>query len=226
MKVKHRFRNLPQEGWISSKLRDFLVSWPSMLQGTAATTKCLSLLKPAALESTQADPEESIELSVEQIGEQVKAELLAGVKSLSPQAFENLVVRLICDMGYGGSRKDAGEAVGGAGDGGIDGVIREDKLGLDLIYLQAKRWEGTVGRPLVQGFVGALHGKNARRGVMITTSTFTYEASSYAESCTDRIILIDGSRLVDLMFEYNIGVSIKTTYELKEVNLTFFEQFA
>ena len=132
---------------------------------------------------------------------------------------------MICRLGYGGSEKDAGEAIGKTGDGGIDGTIREDRLGLDVIYLQAKRWESVVGRPVVQAFVGALHGKHAQRGVMITTSGFTKEAQDYVKQCSDKVILVDGARLIDLMFEYNLGVVVKTTYEVKDVDLTYFEQF-
>ena len=142
------------------------------------------------------------------------------MKAISPQAFERLVVQMICRLGYGGSEKDAGEAIGKTGDGGIDGTIREDRLGLDVIYLQAKRWESVV-----QAFVGALHGKHAQRGVMITTSGFTKEAQDYVKQCSDKVILIDGARLIDLMFEYNLGVVVKTTYEVKDVDLTYFEQF-
>ena len=207
----------------------YLKTFPSFMAFYSPSTSngdqpvASSVLSPQ--KTAEIDPEESIEFSVAQMRKQVGVELLTRVKAVSPQAFENLVVRLICDLGYGGSRKDAGEAIGRAGDGGLDGVIREDRLGLDLIYVQAKRWEGVVGRPVVQGFVGALHGKKARRGVIITTSAFTKEAYEYAEACADRIILIDGTRLVDLMFEYNIGVSVRTKYEVKEMDLTFFEQF-
>ena len=116
------------------------------------------------------------------------AELLSRVKAASPQFFETLVVELLVKMGYGGSRRDAGQAIGRAGDEGIDGVISEDRLGLDVVYLQAKKWEGTVGRPEIQRFVGALHGKRAKKGVFITTSAFSAEAVAYVEHIDPKVV--------------------------------------
>ncbi len=126
-------------------------------------------------------------------------------------------------MGYGGSRKDAGQAVGQVGDGGIDGIIKEDKLGLDAIYLQAKRWEGTVGGPVVQGFVGALIGKKARKGVFITTSTFSQQARTYTNGIENlKIILIDGEQLAQLMIDHDVGVTEESRYIVKKVDLDYF----
>lgn len=127
-------------------------------------------------------------------------------------------------MGYGGSREEAGQAVGRSGDGGIDGIINEDRLGLDAIYLQAKRWEGVVGRPEIMRFVGALAGQRATKGVFITTSRFTQEAKDYASSSQYKIVLVDGERLADLMIEHDLGVSIAVTYHLKRIDSDFFSE--
>jgi restriction system protein len=127
-------------------------------------------------------------------------------------------------MGYGGSRLDAAQAVGRSGDEGIDGVINEDRLGLDVIYLQAKRWEGTVGRPEVQKFVGALHGKRARKGVFVTTGSFSREALDYVEHIDPRVILIDGSRLGDLMIDFDLGVSTVESYDIKIPDTDYFSE--
>ena len=126
-------------------------------------------------------------------------------------------------MGYGGNRQDAGRAIGKSGDGGIDGFINEDRLGLDVIYIQAKRWETNVGRPEIQKFAGALQGQKARKGIFITTSGFTREARDYASAIETRIILVDGERLATLMVEHNIGVSLMGVYEVKKIDLDYFE---
>ena len=145
------------------------------------------------------------------------------IKSSPPKFFENLVVDLLLAMGYGGSRKDAGQAVGQVGDGGIDGIIKEDKLGLDAIYLQAKRWEGPVGSPVVHGFVGALMGKKARKGVLITTSVFSQQARSYANSMDNlKVILIDGEQLAQLMIDHEVGVTEESRYIVKKIDLDYF----
>lgn len=155
---------------------------------------------------------------------QVEEDVLAKVKSSSPEFFERLVVKLLTSMGYGGSLADAGKAIGKSGDGGVDGVIKEDKLGLEQIYLQAKRWDNaTVGRPEIQKFVGALHGKRARKGIFLTTSTFTKEAHEYASGLETKVILIDGSELAKFMFDYEVGVSTESTYIVKRIDNDFFE---
>jgi restriction system protein len=143
---------------------------------------------------------------------------------VASEFFERLVVRLLIAMGYGGSLVDAGKAIGKSGDGGVDGVIKEDKLGLDLIYLQAKRWDSaSVGRPEIQKFVGALHGKRARKGIFLTTSTFTKDAHEYAEGLETKVILIDGVQLAELMFDYGVGVQTESTYLVKRMDSDFFE---
>ncbi len=148
----------------------------------------------------------------------------ASIMKCTPAFFERLVVQLMIRLGYGGSREEAGQAVGRSGDGGIDGVINEDRLGLDAIYLQAKRWEGVVGRPEIMKFVGALAGQRATKGVFITTSGFTQEARQYAVGSQYKLVLIDGSRLADLMIEYDLGVSTVAAYALKRIDSDFFSE--
>jgi restriction system protein len=146
------------------------------------------------------------------------------VKAASPSFFERLVVELLVRMGYGGSLRDAGAAVGRSGDGGIDGIIKEDRLGLDLIYVQAKRWDGTVGRPEIQKFAGALQGHRARKGVFITTSAFSADASDYVSRIDSKIVLIDGATLAKLMIDHDVGVSTTRSYELKRIDLDYFAE--
>ncbi len=127
-------------------------------------------------------------------------------------------------MGYGGSRKEAGEAIGRAGDEGIDGIINEDRLGLDVIYLQAKKWDGTVGRPEIQKFVGALHGKRAKKGIFITTGTFSSEAVQYVSTVDPKVVLIDGQQLANLMIDWNVGVAPVASYEIKRIDSDYFAE--
>jgi restriction system protein len=169
-------------------------------------------------------PEEQLESAYGTIRDQLSSELLEKVKDGTPQFFERLVVGLLVAMGYGGSRRDAGRTVGRSGDGGIDGVIKEDRLGLDVIYLQAKRWEGTVGRPEIQKFAGALQGQRAKKGVFITTSSFTKEAEEYANTIETKIVLIDGERLTELMIDHNVGVSPIAAYEITRLDSDYFEE--
>lgn len=150
-------------------------------------------------------------------------EILGAVKDASPSFFERLVVDLVVKMGYGGSRQDAGRALGKSGDGGIDGIINEDRLGLDVIYIQAKRWEGVVGRPEIQKFAGALQGQRARKGVFITTSSFSKEAKEYSLIIETKIVLIDGEQLSRLMVEHGIGVSTVGLYEVKKMDSDYFD---
>jgi restriction system protein len=160
-------------------------------------------------------PQESIEFGYQKIRKELELELLNRVKSCSPDFFERLVVDLLVKMGYGGSRRDAGRAIGKGGDGGIDGIIKEDKLGLDIVYIQAKRWDNTVvGRPEIQKFVGALHGQRARKGVFITTSKFSQDAREYVSIIDSKIVLIDGQELAQLMIDNHVGVSTVSIYEI------------
>jgi restriction system protein len=165
-----------------------------------------------------------IEAAHREIREALAEELLQVVLSSSPAFFERLVVDLLVRMGYGGTRKDAGEAVGRGGDGGIDGIIKEDRLGLGVIYVQAKRWErgNSVGRPDVQRFAGALQERRAHKGVFITTSTFTREA--VASAANQNIVLIDGAELTRLMVEFGVGVTTVSTYEIKRVDSDYFSE--
>lgn len=169
-----------------------------------------------------ATPEETLESAYQRLRKDLATELLERVKKSSPAFFEELVVALLLKMGYGGSRQDAGKALGRSGDEGLDGVIHEDRLGLDVIYLQAKRWEGTVGRPEIQKFVGALHGRRARKGVFITTSAFSDEARQYAAGIDSKLALIDGAQLADLMIDFDLGVSPASTYTVKRIDSDFF----
>lgn len=171
-------------------------------------------------------PQEVIEAAYQTWRSGLAQQLLQRVQAASPKFFEKLVVDLLVAMGYGGSRKDAGKVIGRAGDEGIDGLINEDRLGLDTIYVQAKRWQGAVSRKEVQAFAGALDGQRANKGVMITTSRFTDDAEQFAERSTRKIILIDGDRLAELMIDYGVGVSDKDkpAYILKEADSDYFEE--
>jgi restriction system protein len=167
-------------------------------------------------------PEETLETAYQRLRGDMAAELLRRVKGSSPQFFERLVVEVLLSMGYGGSRKEAGEAIGRAGDEGIDGIINEDRLGLDVIYLQAKKWDGTVGRPEIQKFVGALHGKRAKKGIFITTGAFSSEAVQYVAAIDPKVVLIDGQQLAGLMIDFNVGVSPVASYEIKRIDSDYF----
>lgn len=167
-------------------------------------------------------PEETLEQAYQQLRDEVANELLSLIKGNSPEFFEKLVVNLIVAMGYGGSVKEAGKATRKTGDEGIDGVIKEDRLGLDAIYLQAKRWEGVIGRPEIQKFVGALHGQKAKKGVFITTSRFSKEASNYVGQIDPKVVLIDGNDLVQLMIDHGVGVSSAAVYEVRKVDTDYF----
>jgi restriction system protein len=142
----------------------------------------------------------------------------------SPAFFERLVVDLLVKMGYGGSRKDAGEAIGRSGDGGVDGIIKEDRLGLDILYIQAKRWEGTVGRPEIHKFVGALQGKHARKGIFLTTGSFSKDAHEYVQHIETKVVLIDGITLASLMIDHGVGTSTAAMYEIKKIDQDYFAE--
>jgi restriction system protein len=167
-------------------------------------------------------PEEILESAYQRMRQELAGELLLAIKSCSPAFFERLVIDLLVSMGYGGSRIDAGSAIGKSGDGGIDGIIKEDRLGLDAIYVQAKRWENPVGRPEVQKFAGALQGHRAKKGVFITTSSYTKEAHEYVSKIDNKIVLMDGAMLSSLMIDNNVGVSPSVSYELKRVDSDYF----
>jgi len=170
------------------------------------------------------NPEEQIESIHAQLKRDLAAELLTRIAASPPDFFERLVVELLLRMGYGGSRQDAGRAIGRSGDGGIDGIINEDRLGLDSIYLQAKRWENPVGRPEIQKFAGALAEHRAKKGVFITTSSFTKEALASATKHAARIVLIDGEKLATLMIDQGLGVTLAASYEVKRIDSDYFAE--
>jgi len=186
----------------------------------AASTEINSGQETLQLET----PEETLQKAYQNIRGDLAAEILEKIKSNSPQFFERLVVDIMVALGYGGSRVDAGKSIGQSGDEGIDGIIKEDRLGLDVIYLQAKRWDGTVGRPEIQKFVGALHGKRAKKGVFITTGRFSDDAIRYVESIDPKVILIDGRTLCELMIDYNLGTATTAKYEIKRIDSDYFTE--
>ena len=180
--------------------------------------------EPSAATPAAETPDETLERTWRELRSQVAAELLDRVRATSPRFFEELVVRLLVAMGYGGSYADAASVVGRSGDEGIDGIIKEDRLGLDALYVQAKRWQNVVGRPVVQAFAGSLEGARARKGVIITTSSFTPDAKTYVNQIEKRIVLIDGVTLAELMIEHGVGVAADRTYVVPRIDLDFFDE--
>jgi len=180
--------------------------------------------KEQKVEGALATPEELIESAYQQLRDDLVVEILEHIKNMSPTFFERLVVDLLVKMGYGGTRKDAGESIGRSGDGGIDGVIKEDRLGLDIVYIQAKRWEGSIGRPEIQKFAGALLGRKGKKGIFITTSSFSKEAEQYVDNLENKIVLIDGEKLAQYMIDFNVGVSPMSLYEIKKIDTDFFTE--
>ncbi|MBC8554298.1 MAG: restriction endonuclease [Candidatus Brocadiales bacterium] len=174
--------------------------------------------------TNQKTPEEYLEYGYQKIHKDLSQDILDRIKGCSPAFFERLVIELLLKMGYGGSRKEAGQTIGRSGDEGIDGIIKEDRLGLDVIYIQAKRWEGTVGRPDIQKFAGALQGQRAKKGIFITTSNFSKEAQEYASLIENKIVLINGEELSTYMIDLDIGVSKVASYEIKRVDSDYFTE--
>lgn len=167
-------------------------------------------------------PDELIDLGISQINNELSNSLMTHIKNASPYYFERIVVDLLLKMGYGGSDIDNGEVTSKSGDEGIDGIIKEDKLGLDKIYVQAKKWENVIGRPEIQKFVGALHGKRAKKGIFITTSLFSREAIEYANNLDVVIVLIDGVKLTTLMIENDLGVTVQKTLKIRRIDTDYF----
>jgi restriction system protein len=201
----------------------FLEQFPEFLEFRDGPSKDASADTENGTADKTKTPEEVLETSYQNLRKDLAQDLLDRIMGCSPEFFEKLVVDLLVAMGYGGSRKDAGEAVGRSGDGGIDGIIKEDKLGLDAVYIQAKRWEGTVGRPTVQAFAGSLMGNRAGKGVMITTSSFSKDAKDYVRTIQQpKIVLIDGVQLAQFMIDHDIGVADVATYRVKKVDLDYF----
>jgi restriction system protein len=203
---------------------EFLNRFPEFVAFRTRRTKpkTQATAKPSDGDDDDATPEELIEASHQKLRDDLADEIIQQILDCTPAFFERLVVDLLVRMGYGGSRKDAGQAIGRSGDGGIDGIIKEDRLGLDVIYLQAKRWQGPVGRPEIQKFVGALHGQRARKGIMITTSSFTADAVSYAGNIENKVVLIDGEDLAKFMIDSGVGVSTVASYEIKRIDSDYF----
>jgi restriction system protein len=190
-------------------------------QAAAQTTKQTS---NTDVTQDTVNPIEAAELAHQRIRQEIEQDLLEKIANNTPDFLERLVVDLIVKMGYGGSIKDAGEAIGRSGDEGIDGIIKEDPLGLDTIYLQAKRYEGTIGRPEIQKFAGALQGQRAKKGIFITTSSYTKEARDYVSKIDSKIILIDGPTLAQLMYDHDVGVQLQTIYSVKRVDADYFDE--
>jgi restriction system protein len=179
---------------------------------------------PAATQKSET-PIESIDEQYRKLREALASEVLEKVRECSPEFFEHLVITLMVRMGYGGSLKDAGERLGCSGDGGVDGVIKEDKLGLDSIFIQAKRWaDRCVGSPDIDQFAGALSKKKAAKGIFITTSKFSNEARNTVKDYGAKIVLVDGTQLAQYMIDYGVGVSIQQAYEIKKLDSDFFEE--
>jgi len=174
--------------------------------------------------SSKRTPRELIEDGHDRLRNELVEELLSRIMKCSPEFFETMVVELLVKMGYGGSQADAGRAIGRSGDEGIDGIIKEDRLGLDAIYIQAKRWENPVGRPEIHRFVGALQGQRATKGIFITTSRFSDDAKQYASSIATKVVLVDGEELARLMIDSDVGVSIEATYEIKRIDNDYFAE--
>jgi restriction system protein len=167
-------------------------------------------------------PGELLESAYQKLREDLSTELLKTVKECSPAFFERLVIDVLVKMGYGGSRKEAGKAIGRSGDEGIDGIINEGRLGLDVIYIQAKRWQAPIGRPEIQKFAGVLQGHRANKGIFITTSSFTRDAEDYVAKINSKIVLLDGEQLSQLMIDHNVGVTPVTSYETKKIDCDYF----
>lgn len=199
----------------------FLEQFPEFIEFRAKRNEPKEEAHVSETENLQT-PGELLESAYQKLREDLAAELLKTVKECSPSFFERLVVDVLVKMGYGGSRKEAGKAIGRSGDEGIDGIINEDRLGLDVIYIQAKRWQAPIGRPEIQKFVGALQGHRANKGIFITTSSFTREAEDYVAKINSKIVLIDGEQLSQLMIDHNVGVTPVTSYETKKIDSDYF----
>jgi restriction system protein len=240
--MKAGLLNKPKRGYfeITQRGRDVLKSPPSnidksylstfpefveFLMGSTASTGSASQAGSVITSDSQSvTPDEALQGAYQQLRSELASQILEKLLNVSPEFFEQIVVELLVAMGYGGSRRDAGERLGKSGDGGIDGIIKEDKLGLDAIYLQAKRWQGSVGRPEIQKFVGALHGQRARKGVFMTTSTFSSEARDYVSNIDVKVVLLDGMQIANLMIDSGVGVTPITTYVVKRLDSDYFDE--
>jgi restriction system protein len=199
----------------------FLTQYPEFQEFRSRSSKST---ESESDEESSDTPEETLESAYLTIRRNLASEVLERVKSCTPRFFEHLVVDLLLNMGYGRAGEGAGERVGQAGDEGVDGIISEDRLGLEMVYLQAKRWQGTVGRPEIQKFVGALHGKRARKGVFITTGSFSADAAAYVQTIDPKVALVDGKQLAEYMIDFGLGVSLARAYEVKRIDTDYFEE--
>lgn len=206
---------------INSKL---LERYPEFVAFREKGSRSVKAAAPVIAEKNGRTPVEEIEVAYQTVRDSLATELLQQIKACSPEFFERLVVDVLVKVGYGGTREDAGRAVGKSGDEGIDGIINEDRLGLDVIYLQAKRWESTVSRPEIQRFVGALQGQKARKGIFITTSDFSKQAREYAAMIENNVVLLDGESLANLMIDHNVGTTLVSSYEIKRVDSDYFDE--
>lgn len=203
--------------------RKFLRQFPEYREATKGKRSQKKSIEPDN-DGQQLTPEEAIEAAHRERRSALADDLLQSVLEAPPDFFERLVVDLLVRMGYGGSREEAGEAIGGSGDEGIDGRIKEDRLGLDVVYIQAKRWKQPVSRPEVQKFAGALQGQQANKGVFITTSGFSSEARKFVQNIGAKIVLIDGRELVEFMMDHDVGVTTEATYVLKKLDSDYFPE--
>ncbi|WP_353259039.1 restriction endonuclease [Prochlorothrix hollandica] len=203
---------------------NLLKQYPQYLEFIGSTDKDTTLVIESGCDTTvNQTPEELLEYSYQEIRTTLAQEILDKVKACPPDFFEKLVVELLVKMGYGGSIKEAGRAIGKTNDEGIDGIIKEDRLGLDAIYIQAKRWNDVVGRPEIQKFVGALAGQGAKKGIFITTSRFSEHAKDYSPKNDTKVVLIDGEELAQYMIDFDLGVSVVSEYKLKKIDIDYFE---
>ncbi|MER2007809.1 MAG: restriction endonuclease [Psychrobacillus sp.] len=223
-KITERGLSIINNANITSIDGSVLMQFPEFVTFKKGASASVDTPTESTVIDTSKTPLELLTENYSLIKQAVQEEILEKIMNNTPQFFEQLIVDLVVAMGYGGSVADAGKAVGKSGDGGIDGVIKEDILGLDKIYLQGKRWSNPVSRPDIQAFVGSLVGFKANKGIFITTSRFTKEAFDYAEGIDKSLILIDGQRLTDLLFEFNVGVSNEQTFTIKRIDLDYFEE--
>ncbi len=226
VRISDRGRTLLGQGHVNRKtLQQFpeFIEWKQRSRRRSDDESNGNLHASSPPTSPETAPEENIESAYLELRNAVEDEILDAIKAASPQFLERVVVDLLVKLGYGGAG-DSGKHLGRSGDGGVDGVIWEDKLGLDLIYVQAKRWQNTVGRPEIQAFSGSLDGFRARKGVFITTSTFTREARDYVGSIEKKIVLIDGHELARLLFDTGLGVSTEITYPVKRIDSDYFAE--
>lgn len=204
--------------------REYLSRFPEFMEFLAGNVRNATTATPIGNSQQEGiTPDEALQDAFRQLQEELASDMLSRLLQVTPEFFENTVVELLVAMGYGGSRQDAGERIGRSGDGGIDGIIKEDRLGLDTLYIQAKRWQGTVGRPEIQKFVGALHGQRARKGVFMTTGSFSADARDYVSQIDVKVVLLDGMQIANLMINAGVGVTPVASYVVKRIDSDYFE---